>query len=333
MANLSLSNAEAYCRAYCTELDNGKITSGEILVWGTLGQRKVQTDLMALGIKKFVKTAYNTGAEFTAPADILNVPNAIIDMTAGTGSARASFTKNYTSPTANLTHTALQPGTPGNNISITLDAGTFGSPSSGVQCVLSGGAFFLDFFNPGQTCAAIAAAFNADPVYSQYMVCSTTTPAASPVPSSGTAVNLAGGAGSGFYPAREISHEDYLRVANNFYLAPSATDPAYCLYGVQTGIRTIRFLPNTVTYSLLTYQYRVPDLTTGGNLGVPEEHEELVLIQIITKMFDKLEMTAKKKEWEIKYEEKKKELVDSYQRTIASQSQNKQAMQSTDIHQ
>ena len=126
MANLTRSQVRDYVRAKLNRLDSQRVTDGMLNVDINLAQRKVQNDLTDLGLKQFTKPSYLTGSVSALPSDMLSIPNAIIDAKASIGTVRASKTVSYTVPTGNLIHTALEPGTPGNSISIACDASTFG---------------------------------------------------------------------------------------------------------------------------------------------------------------------------------------------------------------
>lgn len=319
MANLTFNQFEGFVRAYFDALDNSKVGQQEVLIWCSLAQRKVQQDINNLGIKKFIKTSYNTGGEFLEPSDISNLPNAIVDMLASSSSTRASGVYGGANPNR-ITYFYLQPGTAGNGILINHDSGTYGTPASGVQCVLAGGTFYIDYAS-GQTYSQIAAALNADPLFSQYFNAASTS---SNIPSqSQVNITLAGGSGTGWAPAIEISIENYIRQPNNPYLAPSAAEPKYCLYGVATGARLIRFLPNNITYSMMTYRYRLANVALTGSLSVPEEFEELVILEVSKKMGDKLGLPDKVKEFEAKYAEQLGLLQKSYQDLLGGQVQEK----------
>lgn len=330
---LTLTQIEAYVRAETGELDAKRVDSEQIKRWANFGQTKVQNDLMQIGFKAFTKTAFNTGASFTEPTDMLKHPNSIIDLQASTG-GRAYYTINYTTPTANLTHTFRQPGTLGNSVSISLDGGTYSGvlASGAVACYYVGGTFYIDF-GSGSTITQIVTGFNADPVYSQYFICSSTTGGSTvPVPSVGTNTTLANGTGNGYYPADEVSIENFNRISNNAYKAPSATSPKFARKGSPTG-KLIEILPNSITYSKLEYYYRLADLSaTTDTLGVPAELEELVILDVIKRVYEKTGNGEGMKKTVAEYEDKWKKYIDGYVGKRQSEISEKERLQSADIN-
>ena len=323
---LTRTQIRDYIKAKLSELDSQRVTDLMLNIDINLSIRKVQRDLMGLGMKYFTKTTPLTGAAVAIPSDLLSSPNSIIDIKASTGSVRAFKTISYTTPTADLTHTYLEPGTGGNSVTINCDAATFGAAAaSTVKVTISNGQFYFDF-GTSLTCTQIAALFNADPIYKQYFYCSTTTGSATPVPSVGTAGVLATGAGSGWYPAREISIEDYNRISNNLYLAPSATDPAYVRLE-----RSIHFIPKTITYSLLCYYYQLADLSADTDTNpLPVEHEELLLMDLLTKTYTTLKQNADSQAKAVEYETKVKELENKYVSMLTISAGDKARLQSND---
>jgi len=291
---LTLTQIEQYVRAETAELNSQRVDSEQIKRYVNWEQLRVQNELSQVNFKFFTKTAENTGATFTEPTDLLQVPNSVINLLASTG-ARASITVSYTTPTGSLIHTYKEPGTGGNSINVVCDAGTYGSPSTGtVSCKLIGGNFYIDFASGVLTGAQIVALFNADPVYSQYFTCSTNHNSAVIVPSSGTNSTLSGGTGSNYYPAKEVSIQDFVRIESNAYKAPSSTSPAYRRIGNANG-KLVEVLPSTVTYTQLEYYYRLADLTaTTDTLKVPAELEELVIIGVMARIYEKVGNNDKK---------------------------------------
>jgi hypothetical protein len=328
---LTLSGIEAYVRAECGELDGGNVDSEQIKRYVNFEQLKVQNELFQIGFKYFTKTAVNTGATFTEPTDLLQVPNSIINLRASAGTVRAFKTISYTGPTGNLTHTYKQPGTGGNSVSISCDGGTYATPSAGtISCLFVGGVFYLEFASGVMTASAIATLFNADPVYSQYFTCSTTTSSAVIVPSAGTAGLLASGAGTNYYPADEVSLEDFVRIESNAYKAPASTSPKYRRIGNANG-KIIQVLPATTTYTEIEYYYRLADLSaTTDTLKVPAEVEELVILGVMARIYEKTGNDAKKSQMVNEYEVKWKKYVEGFNSGRKNEVEEKQRMESAD---
>ena len=328
---LTLSQIEQYVRAETGELDSQRVDSEQIKRYVNFEQLRVQNELSQINFKHFTKTAVNTGATFAEPSDLLQVPNSIINLLASTGT-RASATIAYTTPTGNLIHTYKEAGTGGNSISLACDAGTYGSPSAGtVQCLLIGGTFYLDFASGALTGSQIVALFNADPIYSQYFTCSTGYGSAVIVPSEGTNATLSGGTGSDYYPAKEVSIQDFVRIESNAFKAPSSTSPAYRKIGNTNG-RLIEVLPSTVKYTQLEYYYRLPDLSsTTDTLKVPAELEELVLLGVMSRIYEKTGNEVKKKETDGQFEIRWKKYIENFTNKRQNEVTEKTRTESADI--
>jgi len=328
---LTVQNIEDFCRSETGELDGKKVSSTWILRRINYEQNNIQNKLASINFKTFKKTSYQTGSVFTEPSDMLKVPNAIINLLASGGTVRAFKTISYTTPTGNLTHTYKEPGTGGNSISISCDGATYATPSAGtISCLLVGGVFHLDFAYGVMTASAIAALFNADPIYSQYFICSTTLPSAVIAPSVGTAGTLATGAGANYYPADEVSDENFARMESNSYEAPTSTYYKFRRMGNANG-KIIEILPNTATYCQLEYYYRLADLTaTTDTLAVPAEVEELVILGVIRSIYNKVGKTGEAdktaKQWQTQYQE----YLESYGQKRQSEVAEKVRLQSAD---
>jgi hypothetical protein len=330
---LSLTNIIAYSRAETGEIDASKVDDLQIIRYVNFSQLKVQSDVSQVGFKFFTKTLVNTGATFVEPSDLLSVPNSIINLLASTGTVRAFKTISYVTPTAAITHTYKEPGTGGNSITISCDGGTFATPAVGaVSCVLAGGIFYIDF-GIGSTITQIITALNADPVYSQYFIASSgTTGSTIPAPAQGTQGLLATGAGGNYYPADEVSHENFVRIESNAFKVPSSTSPKYRRIGNANG-KLIEVLPATVNYTQIEYYYRLADLSaTTDTLKVPAELEELVLLDVQKRIYEKVgkanEMTAVVNE----YNDKFSKWLESYAGKRKVEINEKERLQSADVN-
>lgn len=330
---LTLTQIEQYVRAETDELDSQRVDSEQIKTYVNWEQLRVQNELSQVNFKYFTKTAVNTGATFTEPTDLLQVPNSVINLLASTGT-RAYYTISYTVPTASITHTYKEPGTAGNSVTLSLDGGTLSGATlsaGSVLCELSGGTFTINF-GSGSTITQIVSGLNADPVYSQYFVCSSGTSGSTvPVPSVGTNATLANGTGSNYYPAKEVSIQDFVRIESNAYKAPSSTSPAYRRIGNANG-KLIEVLPSTVTYTQLEYYYRLADLSaTTDTLKVPAELEELVLLGVQARIYEKVGNNDKKSQMNNEWELRWKKYLENYAGKRENEVTEKQRIESSDI--
>jgi hypothetical protein len=87
---MTLANIKALVRADLSELESKKITDALLLVYVNQSQRRVQLDLMNLGLNKiftkYASSSFAADATLTwlhsasAPTDLLSVPNALISV-------------------------------------------------------------------------------------------------------------------------------------------------------------------------------------------------------------------------------------------------------------
>ena len=311
--SLTLKQGRDYIYGILNELDQEKIATGLLNQYLVFAQRKVQTDLMPiLGMKYFTKKVILTGTLATLPADFIQVDNSPIDLNCSTGTVRAFVSDDYTVPTAHIIHTSVQPGIPGNSLSLTVGSGIYGTPPAlTILCTYIGGNFFIDFA-AGMTCTQIVNAFNLDPVYSQFLICSTSTGSAVPVPHS-LSLPLATGAGTGWFPAQEWIIKEANRLGNDSYRLATNTSPKFVRNGNGSGIQYLSLYPSGITYSQLFYNYLVADLSADTDpLTIPAQFEEYVLIDALSRTYKTLKDKAASQQEALTYEAKLKELQTKY---------------------
>lgn len=324
----TLTQIEQYCRAECGALVADKIDSEQIKNYVNYEQTRVQNELFAVNFKTFKKSAIFTGATFAEPTDLMQYPNSIINLRTSAGTVRASKTVTYATPTGNLIHTYKQPGTAGNLISVSCDGATFGSPSAGtVLCSLVGGVFYFDFASGVLTGSEIVALFNANPVYSQYFTCSTDYPSAVIVPSTGTSGLLTGGVGGNYYPAVEVKDEDFVRINSNPYKSPSESNPKYRRIGNANG-KIIQVYPETTAYCEMEYFYKLADLSASSDvLKIPPEIEELVVLGVQSRMYEKTGDKANKDNVDAQWQNKWNKYLEGYKINLESNKQEQNRLQ------
>lgn len=334
---LTLSQITQYVRAECNELDSGRVDDEQIKRYVNFAQIRVQNEFFQINFKAFTRTAFFTGCSFVEPSDLMQYPNSIINLKASTGTVKAYATANYTTPTAAIVHTLREPGTSGNSVgAVLIDGGTFGTASATGTVVVthSGSKWYFDFFI-GDTVTAIVAAFNADPLYSKYFVCSSATSGSTvPAPTIGQELDLVNGAGTGWYAADESSSENFVRIEGNTYKASSATSPKFRRIGSPLGTQSklIQVLPHTVNFVELEYYNRLADLSaTTDTLDVPPEVEEIVLLDVQRRIYEKTGDVNKKGAMEQEYQTKFNQFVKGYTDKRGSEVAEKQRMQSADI--
>jgi NAD(P)-dependent dehydrogenase (short-subunit alcohol dehydrogenase family) len=276
--------------------------------------QKVQRDLRPLAIKSFTKEAISSGAIFAVPSDLSNDPNAIIDVLASNAGTRGSVSASYTDPTANLTFTAKEPGTTG----IVIYAnGVLAEPTAGTVNI---DAIYTTFWtlyytvkSDDLTCNQILALLNAHPIFGNLVTVSTSTPSVKPKPSEGQVLNVSAGTGANWYPADEWSIGKYNRLQGDSFRAGTTYEPKWCLKGDSSGSRMMYMYPNTITYTKLHYYYVVADLSSDSDVcAIPQEFEELLLIDSLRRAFGRLGDAQRKELAEKNYMERIKAEFDKY---------------------
>ena len=335
MANLTRLQSRDYVRSKLSELDSQKVTDLMLNVDCNFALRKVQRDLMALGIKQFTKTSYLTssGSVTAVPTDLLSIPNSIIDMKASTGT-KNSFSTNIGTTNADITVTSREPGSVSNATPIYFSVSCTGGATLAVT-VTVGATILIDVVANGtsHTGSNIIALINADSIASQYIVASTKTGStgAGVFDRSAASTQLTGGTGTAWYPAKELSIEDFNRVSNNTYQVPSATDPAYCKMGGASGEQLIYFLPVTVTYMKIHHYYQLADFSADTTTNpLPAEYEELFLMDLLRKTYETLSRMAESQNKAVEYESKVKDLEAKYMTMLGVAAGDKQRLQSND---
>lgn len=331
---MTRKTAKEYVRVKVKQLKNDSIVNTFLDIELNLSQRKVQKDLMALELKKFNKQAFLSGPYAAVPADIMDMPDAIIDVKSATG-VQASFTTAFSGVNNDMTLTWNEPGTGGN---ITDVVSMNDAQTSGIVITTSfssgGIPSFLVSFAPGAVASTVIAAINAHNIMSLYFTAanaSGNTGAGTITLGVSMAFTTAGGTGTGFYPADEISISDYNRVSDNALIAPSSVQPKYATVGDVDGTPLLQFLPKNVTVSLVHYKYLVADLTADtDSLTIPAGFEELVLLDMIRKAWDMLKDQANIEALKAEYETEKNKALASYQNELQAKVQEKTRLESAD---
>ena len=314
---LTRTQIKDYIRSKLTELDNKVVTDGMLNIDVNLALRKVQRDIMALGIKQFTKTAYLTGVYSAVPSDMLAVPNSIIDMKCGSGvrSYGSGAIGTATGGDVTATITLKETGTAGNGWSISYANGATAS----VTVSPSAKTVAITYVSTTTTVSALQTVLTADSLLNSLMTItlSGATGAITINVEEPTPIVTANGTGTAFTPARELSIEDWNRVSNNTYLVPSTTEPAYVRKGDLTGLQYLSILPSSITYSSMEYYYRLADFSTDASTNpLPEEYEELLLMDMLTKTYTTLKQQALSQEKAVEYETKIKELEGKYMQQL-----------------
>jgi hypothetical protein len=273
--------------------------------------QKVQRDLRPLAIKSFTKEAISSGAIFAVPSDLSNDPNAIIDVLASNAGTRGYATLSYTVPTADLTFTAKEPGTTGILVATSVGAST---GNIIVSCVYTTYWTITVYMQDNDlTCNQICALINADPVAGNLVTVTTTTGTEKPAPGRTVTGSISAGTGANWYPADEWSIGQYNRLQGDSFRAGTTYEPKWCLKGDSSGSRMMYMYPNTITYTKLHYYYVVADLSSDSDVcAIPQEFEELLLIDSLRRAFGRLGDAQRKELAEKNYMERIKAEFDKY---------------------
>jgi hypothetical protein len=280
--------------------------------------QKVWRDIKPLAIKSLKKEATLAGSIFLPPSDLSEDPNSIQSVVASDAGTRGSATIAYETPTANLIFTAKEPGT--TNIHIVTTGGS-GTGKVAIECVYTTyWTITIRFEDNDLTCNEILALVNADPVAGNLITVSTDYGAVKPAPGESKTGTLSAGTGASYYPAKEWNEEEYYRLASDPYRAASTTDPRWCLTANSGGQRIIKMSPNTVTFTKMIYYYFPALLVNDTDVcPIPEEFQELLLIDILRKGFNRLGDANKEAIQTNEYDKKSKELFEKYGAGLVNQ--------------
>lgn len=331
---MTRKTAKEYARIKVKGLKEEAIYDTFLNVELDLSRRKVQKDIMSVDLKRFNRIAFKTGSIFALPTDLMEVPDAIIDVKASTGT-RAAVTTAFSGANNDMTLTWLEPGTGGNLTDvIAMNDGQ----SSGILITYSfnttGIPFFLVSFAPGATASSIITAINADPVMNQYVSAenaSGNTGAGTITLGVSMVFTTSGGTGSGWVTADETSMDNLSRMAGITLLAPSANFPKFAQKGSTDGTAVLEFMPKSVTYAMINYKYWLADLSADTDeLGIYKGGEELVLLDLISKCYGLLKEQAMVETAKVEFENAKNKYLKGYQDQLAAMVQEKERMQTAD---
>lgn len=332
------SLAKEYVRVKSGQLKRNVITDAFLNLEFNLSQRKVQSDLFSfLNIKHFTKQAILQGPYPAVPTDLFSVPDSIIDLKSSTG-VQASVTTTETGSNNHVTITMIEPGTVWNNYGFTYAPFTSSKPLGTVDVLLTGDVMggtpgITVYINSGTTTANQVLTYlqASVPASSLVTIALKAGENGTGTITIATGYLFAGGLGVGFSPSREISPEDYNRISSISLLAPTDAEPAFMIIGSLQGRKQLQMLPNTTKISLCMYKAVVTDMALDTDpMTIPPEYEELVMIDVLEKIFELLSKQAEEAEKRNEYELKKKEYFDSYQAAFQTKGAEKKRMKASD---
>ncbi len=328
--SLTRTQTRDYVRSKLSELDNKAVTDLMLNADINFSQRKVQKDLLALGIKSFIKEAYNDNYIFTVPSDLMEIPNSIIDLQCSTATPNSQSTS-FTGANNDLTFTLREPN--GYPVEITITEGTAVAVTYAWDSTNSQHDFTVTLVSTTTTGSVLLAALQADVEFDNLVhsaLKTGETGVGTITLSESTVITVTGSTG-GWYPADEVTVENFNRISSNTYLAPSATKPVYVRKGDVDGAKIIEIRPFSVLKSKLTYYYTLADLSADATaIGLPQDYEELFLTYLISKTYESLKQIAESKEKQLEYANKLKEFEDKYALSLQSIAGEKIRLQSAD---
>lgn len=329
MAKLTRLQIKDYIRSLVGEFDSDRINSSTLDEDINLAQRKIQMDMLELGIKQFTKTVYNTGAYQTVPSDIIFHPNAIIDVEASSG-VRAAGTINFTA-SKSLTISFLEPGTGGNTWELNFtDDAAYTTPAV-ISYNIASKTLVIKYKSGTTTMADLTSLFSTNIILkSLFTVTASGTGA---VTQNETKATLTGGSGNAWKPADERTIERFNRVKNNSYKTGTVDEPIYRRLGDGTPSQILEFYPTSIVYTKIYYYYLLADLTADTDYsGLPIEIEELLLVEIQRRVYIYLKKQAETEEQAVNYQRIIGSLSKKYTDMLTSSTFEEKKLDSADIN-
>jgi len=333
MANITLKQGKDYVRSKVKELKNDSIFDNMLTIDFNLAIVKVQADLQELEIKNFIKTIYKSNPVGLLPDDILPVPNSIKDVRASAG-VKATVSTAIAGVKNDVTFTAVEPGTVGNGIVIQyISDGTEIIKVTSVDMALK---IITVSFESGlpeeeRTALQVIEAINIDMVSSSLVKASLKDGNDGTGGIEATIVTTAGGTGSGWKPADERTIKDSNRMEASTIENSSVNFPKYVIKGDIYENRIIELYPKTIKYFEMTYAYTIAEMTTDEDvLSIPLLYRELVLIEVIRKAYESLDMAEKMASRMVEYQSKLEKIQSNYQKGLQASIQEKKRIQMED---
>lgn len=333
MSNLTLKQAKDYVRSKVKELKNDAIVDNMLTIDFNLAQVKVQGDLSEIGIKEFKKTSILEGPRAFLPDDLMPVPNAVKDVRASAG-VRAYINTAITGTHNDLKFTAVEPGTPGNGI-VVVYADNAANPIQVSSVNFSTRTITIGFDStlPDDelTAQMVMNAINNHILASSLITASLYTGNNGTGKIAANSVTLANGTGTGWKPADERGIKDSNRMDDNYIESASVSFPKFVLKGDTNENKIIELYPKTITFLEIVYDYTISEMTDDADyLSIPLQYRELVLIEVIRKAYESLDMADKMANRMAEYNAKLSKIYDNYQQGLKTSLTEKQRIQTED---
>ncbi len=244
------------------------------------GIRRAELDLLKLGFKGFTKKVVYSAPVFDAPSDLLAIPNSIIEVKVGAG-------------TRGLSSVTLNPNGLNNSVCVftliepTEETVTVSFTSGGAPACTSVGRIVRITYDSGGTVAQLMTFLNSNPVFRGLFLYASASNA-SVIPDLQEDVAITG-TGFGWRVAKEVSIEDYDDLSSNEFKRATALTPVYKRTGDVDGVHTIELSPDTITSVMMTYHYRLADMSYDSEESpIPAEYEELLIADVSARCYSVL---------------------------------------------
>ena len=311
-------------RVTVNQKDFDKLKDTVINQYINFSVRQVQNDLMAVGSKVFIKQRWYSGSSLTLPSDMLSVPNALLSVKAS-GGQQSYGNHNFTVNSVLIT--VIEPGH--SEWAITFTHNTSYTTPAITAFDYENKTMTIAMYSGTTTGTAIEAMILNDPRTSNVLDFYFTLKTLVTLNSSTVTVNTDGGSGAGWVTAKEISIEEFDTITSNTYRTPTLNNVVYKRSADYYGVSALEFLPRTVTYSLISYYYRLTDSTADSDtIDIPDEYEELIVIAGATRCYSHLKARESVQEKIQEYDNKINALVNSYKLLLDSRVLDKTRLQS-----
>lgn len=312
---------EEYIRSYSKALKDSNLPHGMIVSFLNNGKNKVQRDLMEINPNLFRRSAYLEGSLVSLPSDIMEIPDAIIDLKCSIGTVRPSYNFVFTGADNDILITARQPGTPNNTCSVAFVDGLTSGYSYQITYTSEYIWSIVINFSPGIVTNTLIAAINDDPAVSKLIIASSSEGTGLGTITLGVGVSnpLAGGVGTGYYPSDYLTLQEFNRHKSISLLTPTYKNPKYTLSGSYDSdrARLIEMFPRNITYSELDYYFSVPDVSDDTDtFKMPSYYDDLVLYDALHNCYDILLRDAEDEKKKVEYLKQIQSLEDGYKSRI-----------------
>jgi hypothetical protein len=327
MAQLTRLQIKEYTRSITGVLDSDRINNSTLDADINLSQRKIQLDLLGLGVKRFTKIAYNSGYRFDLPTDMLFHPNAIIDLQGATGT-KDTFAFQFS--LNGIVVTMIEAGISGFTLNI-RSGGTALTPMYIDHTLTTETSMTIRIRDGVSTVAQLLAFFLSDPILRNTFTAESSTTGAITLVENPAVGLFADGTGAGYKYIEEKSITEFNRIKGRTFSQGTELEPVYRRVGDATPNQTVEIYPISVKYSKIFYYYRLADLTADTDVsGLPIEMEELLLTDLQRRVYIYLKKQTEDKMAQIDYQNQINDATKKYDDSLMALVVDKKRIGSTE---